>query len=491
MDYIKKFEKYSDFKSKYKELMSLPYNDFVELLKKSIQHPEIQDILNSGKKDKSIKDEIINVSEVNIKVTHLKPTQKEIELESIFNSIPKDEDFEKLVVNDLDYFEKNRLFIANNKFILDGHHRWALMYALNPEVKIPCINIDVPFKEPDKILKVVQLAIAATYNDIHIKEKEIENNLFELDKKEVKKELQNILPKDKINQVSKGYSKLKIGDILSSLVYLSSLSSSNSNDKLNENFSVVGDEKDGLDDYLSLGADLLGIIDPTGTVDIANGLRYLSKGEYFYAICSFISAVPYIGDAIGKPLILVVKSGKVGKALLKSFSKALETFDYVKLSALAKKMGKPFEKFVEKSKDWLPKLLDKMSKLVSKLGDKYPKLKRFYTVLKNSKKMWDKSNEWLKKLKGIIKSFTESDVIEIMSTNLNSLIEENKKFVKQLDIKSNYTPNPIEVTKIKGIKPDEESEFKGVPVDLLSKLKSGDINFKPTKIKKFETFTYI
>ena len=493
MKYIRKFENNSDYyQSKYKELMSLPYNDFVEYLKKWIKTPKIQEILNSGKKDKSIKDEIINFTEVEIPVRNLKPTQKEIELSSIFKSIPKDENFERLIDGDMDYFKRNKLFIANNKFILDGHHRWALIYSLNPESKIPCININVPETDPDKILRIVQLAIAATYDDIYIKDKEIENNLFELNKEKIKKELPNVVPNEIIKQVSKSYSKLEmIKNLINTLTYLSQFSSSENEDKLNENFTEVDKEEEGLTigDGLSLAADLVGILDPTGSVDVANGLRYLNNGEYFYALCSFISAVPYIGDAIGKPIIFAAKSGKVGKVLLKSFSKALETFDYVKLSALAKKMGKPFEKFVEKSKEWLPKLLNKMSKWLDKLGDKYPKLKRFYTVLKNSTKMWEKCNEWLKKLKGIIKSFTESDAIEILSMNLNELIEENKKFVNNLDIKSKYTPNPIEISKIKGYKPTKKSEFKGVPIELLDKLKSGDINFKPSKkIKKYETF---
>ena len=491
MRYIKKFES-KNIQDIYKELIGKPYNEFVPFLKKWIRNPEIQELLKSGLKDPSKYDEYIKVSEIEVNAKDLRPTQKEIDFESIFKSIPEEVKIKDLISGESDYLKENRLFIANNKYILDGHHRWALICALNPTCKIPCINIEIPnIEDPDKILKIVQLSIAATYNDIYIKEEsKIKNNLFELDFLEIKDSINDLVPKHILKEVS---------EILKNLIpfLLPSLSfDKDSDNNINENYFSDVDKEDVLkvEDGLELAADIAGILDPTGAVDFANGLRYLSKGEYLYAISSFISCVPYVGDAIGKPIIFVLKSGKVGKFLLKSFSEALKKFDYVKLSALAKKMGKPFEKLIEQSKTWLPKLLNKMSIWIGKLGDKYPMIKRiknFYNVLKKSKEMWDKCNEWLEKIKGIIKNLTEADAVDIISSNLNNLIDDNKKFINKLNIKSSLTPNPIETSLLANENPKKYQNFKGVPTRLLDKMKSGELNFKPSKkekLKKFNNF---
>ena len=44
--------------------------------------------------------------------------------------------------------------------------------------------------------------------------------------------------------------------------------------------------------------DLVGIVDPTGLVDIINGVSYWRQGDKLYAILSWVSAVPLLGDVI-------------------------------------------------------------------------------------------------------------------------------------------------------------------------------------------------
>jgi hypothetical protein len=483
MKYLKIYEN-NIFKEKYEEMMSSNYNEFVELLKKWISNPEFKKILNSGNNEQ------IKITEIDVKVRDLKPTQKEIDLSSIFNSLgDKIEIIDNIIKGDMSDFKKSKIFIANGKYIIDGHHRWALVYALDPSAKIPCINIELPgVSDPDKILKIVQLFIASTYEDIHIKDLEIKNNIFKEKVNTLEEKLPKIVSEKIIKQISKSYSKW---DFIKRISEISAMQSiiSDKDKNIKESFEEKEEDNLNLSDGLDLAADLVGILDPTGAVDIAQGLKYLNKGEYIYAICSFISAIPYIGDLVGKPIILVIKSGKIAKPLIKAFSKALERLDYIKLSSLAKKMGKPFETFVEKSKEWLPKLINLLSKIINKIGNKYPKLKNLYNLLKSSKKMWDKCNEWMKKLKGVIKSLTEADAIEILSSNLLDMISNNKQFVNKLNIKSKYTPNPIEIAIKKDKDPKKNDNFKGVPVELLQKIKSGDVNFKTKyKIKKYENF---
>jgi len=59
--------------------------------------------------------------------------------------------------------------------------------------------------------------------------------------------------------------------------------------------------------------DVVGIFDPTGVVDLVNGLDYLRQGDTFFAMLSFISVIPYVGDLVAKPLIMAGKGSKLYK----------------------------------------------------------------------------------------------------------------------------------------------------------------------------------
>jgi hypothetical protein len=61
--------------------------------------------------------------------------------------------------------------------------------------------------------------------------------------------------------------------------------------------------------YNTLG-DIVGIFDPTGVVDLVNGISYLTQGENLFGFLSIISAVPYAGDVIAKPVMGALKLGK-------------------------------------------------------------------------------------------------------------------------------------------------------------------------------------
>jgi hypothetical protein len=60
--------------------------------------------------------------------------------------------------------------------------------------------------------------------------------------------------------------------------------------------------------YNTVG-DVLGLIDPTPTVDFINGLSYISQGDYLFGLLSLIYAVPYFGDAVAKPVTGALKIG--------------------------------------------------------------------------------------------------------------------------------------------------------------------------------------
>ncbi len=60
--------------------------------------------------------------------------------------------------------------------------------------------------------------------------------------------------------------------------------------------------------YNTVG-DILGIFDPTGLIDLANGISYISQGDYLFGLLSMISVLPFVGDALAKPVMGVLKTG--------------------------------------------------------------------------------------------------------------------------------------------------------------------------------------
>lgn len=115
--------------------------------------------------------------------------------------------------------------------------------------------------------------------------------------------------------------------------------------------------------YNTLG-DLVGIFDPTGIVDVVNGISYWRQGDKLFAILSLISAVPIIGDAIGKTAIGVMKTGG---ASTKAFKAAAVAGDAAKIAETAKAAGGPIAKMVSSAPSWGTKLLNMLKALIGRV----------------------------------------------------------------------------------------------------------------------------
>lgn len=106
--------------------------------------------------------------------------------------------------------------------------------------------------------------------------------------------------------------------------------------------------------------DIVGILDPTGIVDFVNGLDYIRQGDYLFGFLSMVSAIPYVGDAVAKPLIAGMK---IGKGTTKSLKAALNLAKAGKSeAAIAKiaevsKTGGVAGKFVDAVTKWGDKLI--------------------------------------------------------------------------------------------------------------------------------------
>lgn len=109
--------------------------------------------------------------------------------------------------------------------------------------------------------------------------------------------------------------------------------------------------------------DLVGIVDPTGVLDLLRSIYYYEKGEYMTATLLFISALP-LGDIGAKPLLFASRYTRSGEKL----KKAIDLFKSNPKQAskfLKELIDDPTDelgKFLKKSDDWGPLVLGKLSK---------------------------------------------------------------------------------------------------------------------------------
>lgn len=123
--------------------------------------------------------------------------------------------------------------------------------------------------------------------------------------------------------------------------------------------------------YNTLG-DIVGIFDPTGIVDLINGISYWRQGDKLFAILSWISVIPYVGDVIAKP---VVGFFKLGGASAKAFKAASLAGDATKMGQIAAKSG-PLSGLLKKVGEWAPKVLEPLKRAVGKVPGVGPGLVR-------------------------------------------------------------------------------------------------------------------
>lgn len=102
--------------------------------------------------------------------------------------------------------------------------------------------------------------------------------------------------------------------------------------------------------WLNTLGDVVGIFDPTGVVDLVNGISYITQGDNLFGFLSLISAVPYIGDVVAKPMMGALK---IGAPSAKTVSKAMKlvqankSVEAAELLAKATQQGGLTAKFVK------------------------------------------------------------------------------------------------------------------------------------------------
>jgi hypothetical protein len=136
------------------------YDEFVSKLGDLAQDPKVQAFIKSGKADGDLTDDKLNAVHTSIHVKDLRPTQNEIDVDgSLKWPLTKPESLRSYLQKGVVTI-KAPIVVYNGAYIIDGHHRWSQLYAMNKEAVIDAIDLQGPSMNPIDVLKIVQLAIA-------------------------------------------------------------------------------------------------------------------------------------------------------------------------------------------------------------------------------------------------------------------------------------------------------------------------------------------
>ena len=91
--------------------------------------------------------------------------------------------------------------------------------------------------------------------------------------------------------------------------------------------------------YNTLG-DIAGIFDPTGVIDLVNGISYINQGDNLFGFLSLVSAIPYAGDLVAKPVMGALKVGAPSAKALEGVLKLSKAGESAKAAAELQKISK-------------------------------------------------------------------------------------------------------------------------------------------------------
>lgn len=178
---------------KLKEIINLPYEQFVKELGKWADDPKLQSAILAGKKDGKLKDEKITFNKTEIPVYKLVPTQNEVDMDKSLAYVLSDKSTEEGLRMVMESGKKPGskpvtivapIVVLNEKYVIDGHHRWSQVYAMNKNAVMVVYNIKNR-ETPQDMLKAVQLAVVSKAKELPVERVE-GTNLFNVDEEKLK-----------------------------------------------------------------------------------------------------------------------------------------------------------------------------------------------------------------------------------------------------------------------------------------------------------------
>ena len=142
------------FQSKLQKIFKQNYAGFVAALGKFAADPKFRQFVKDSDAEKT------KVTLTAIDVKKLIPTQNEIDVDkSLVFPLTKAQ-AAAYALKGGTIKVASPIIVFNGRFIVDGHHRWSQLYAVNKEAKIVAYNMTNPeIKTPMDALKATQLAI--------------------------------------------------------------------------------------------------------------------------------------------------------------------------------------------------------------------------------------------------------------------------------------------------------------------------------------------
>jgi len=191
--------------------VAAPYADFVAKLGTNISDPKIQAILIKGKEDGNPVDEVIKLTDADIPVQKLQPTQNEIALDkSLIYPLTDVKSAEACLKGGAVAIAGKRIITADGIYIVDGHHRWSQLYAMNKDASISTTDMtSAVIKQPLDFLKVTQMAIAADLKKVPTATAKGSINLITISKVQLKTFVKKTITKD-VMKVFVKYGKVKV-----------------------------------------------------------------------------------------------------------------------------------------------------------------------------------------------------------------------------------------------------------------------------------------
>jgi hypothetical protein len=142
------------------------------------------------------------------------------------------------------------------------------------------------------------------------------------------------------------------------------------------------------ENWLNTLGDIVGIFDPTGIVDLVNGISYFAQGDKLFGTLSMVSAVPYLGDVIAKPLML---GGKAVGTGMKGLKAAMATGKSAEIAKAASKAGGKTAEFVKTADKWSPQVMAILNK-----GKKVPLVGKFFNRIEDWMKVMTQASKDMK-----------------------------------------------------------------------------------------------
>lgn len=166
-------------------LMGYDYSAFIRSLKSSATDKKVIALVNAGLEDGVPKDDVVQMTDKTIKVTQLHPCQNEIDIDKSLRYPLTDVPTAKKCISGRVQIG-DPLVTFRGRYIIDGHHRWSQVFALNSEAKMDAVDLTMGTVDPMEVLKAVQLAIVASTGDLPTKSVE-GTNLFMASEEQIRK----------------------------------------------------------------------------------------------------------------------------------------------------------------------------------------------------------------------------------------------------------------------------------------------------------------